>query len=148
MRRLRAAFVLQDRPAGGRRISPGKVTAAMENNMSEEQFARLLERVTEAIEKKPRSLIDYIKEWAPIAILAASLIGGYARLQQQQEFTTADVAYLKEHKADKDNLAVSLAAQNDKLSMIYSELVEIRKLSYPPSFTAFAPGTKLQARKH
>jgi hypothetical protein len=120
----------------------------MENNMSEEQFARLLERVTEAINSKPKSFIEYIKDWAPIAILAAGLISGYARLEQRQEYTDIAVAELRDKKADKDNLALSLSSQNDKLTMIYSELVEIRKLSYPPNFTAFSAGTKLNVRRH
>lgn len=120
--------------------------------MSEEKFVELVERVFERIEDRlkppPKTVGQHIREWAPIVILAVSMAASFGRFEYQQEAQDLAIAELKEKKADKDTLKVSLDAQSDKLTMIYSELVEIRKLSYPPSFTAFAPGTKMKVRKY
>lgn len=116
--------------------------------MSEEKFVELVERVFERLEDRKKTFGQHVREWAPIVILAASMLIGYGRFEFQQEKQDTDIAELKEKKVDKENLKVSLDAQNDKLTMIYNELVEIRKLSYPPAFTAFAPGTKVKVRKY
>lgn len=116
--------------------------------MSEGKFVELVERVFERLENRPKSLGQHVREWAPIAILAASMLVGYGRLMQRQDTADTAIIELRRTKVDKENLKISLDAQNDRLTMIYNELVEIRKLSYPPSFTAFAPGTKVRARKY
>jgi hypothetical protein len=120
--------------------------------MSDDQLEHVIERVAaivaERVAKPTKQPLDHLREWAIVIVALGGVVAGYGRLSQRQDTAEVAIVELKQNKADREVLVLALENQNRTLKEMRDDIREIKQLSYPPSFTAFAPGTKLNARRH